>query len=45
MNRLKNDGFPLSLRVIKELHDKLMDKARASHFADPGEFRKTQNWI
>jgi Fic family protein len=22
-----------------------MDKARASHFSDPGEFRKSQNWI
>ena len=23
----------------------LMDQARASHFSDPGEFRKSQNWI
>jgi Fic family protein len=37
--------FPLSLRFIRELHSKLMDGARSTHFADPGEFRKTQNWI
>lgn len=37
--------FPLTLRLIRELHSKLMTGARASHFSDPGEFRKTQNWI
>ncbi len=37
--------FPLSLRLIREIHEQLMTGARASHFADPGEFRKTQNWI
>ncbi len=41
--RLKN--FPMSLRLIKEIHKELMTGARATHFADPGEFRKTQNWI
>ncbi len=41
--RLKD--FPLSLRLIREIHKKLMDGARASHFADPGEFRNSQNWI
>lgn len=45
MKRVEKDKFPLSLRLIKELHKKLMDKARVSHFSDPGEFRKTQNWI
>ncbi|MBL4694811.1 Fic family protein [Candidatus Gracilibacteria bacterium] len=43
MQRIKT--FPISLRLIKELHSKLMDGARASHYADPGNFRKTQNWI
>lgn len=38
-------SLPLSLRLIRELHSKLMTKARSSHFADPGEFRKSQNWI
>lgn len=45
MQRVINDKFPISLRFVRELHSKLMDKARASHFSDPGEFRKSQNWI
>ena len=43
--RLKEENFPFTLRFIKELHSKLMQGARSTHFADPGEFRKTQNWI
>lgn len=39
------ESFPLSKRVIKEIHAQLMTGARATHFSDPGEFRKTQNWI
>lgn len=42
-NRLKE--FPFSLRFLRELHKELMTGARSSHFADPGEFRKSQNWI
>ena len=45
IKRVTVDDFPVSLRFIRELHSKLMDSARATHFADPGEFRKTQNWI
>ena len=37
--------FPFSLRFLRELHKELMDGARSSHFSDPGEFRKSQNWI
>jgi Fic family protein len=37
--------FPFSLRFIRELHSQLMTEARSTHFADPGEFRRTQNWI
>ncbi len=37
--------FPLSLRFIRELHEQLMKDARSSHFCDPGNFRKSQNWI
>lgn len=45
MKRVQQDDFPLALRFIRELHKQLMDKARTTHHADPGEFRKTQNWI
>lgn len=38
------DGFPLSLRLIKEIHNVLMSKERGSK-QNPGEFRKSQNWI
>ena len=41
--RLKS--FPFSLRFIRDLHRELMTGARSSHFADPGEFRRSQNWI
>lgn len=37
--------LPMSLRLVEELHRELMVGARATHFADPGHFRKTQNWI
>ena len=36
--------LPLSLRLIKEIHHKLMEGVRGDH-ATPGEFRKSQNWI
>jgi Fic family protein len=39
------EKFPFSLRFIKEIHSELMTDARSTHFADPGEFRKSQNWI
>jgi Fic family protein len=45
MKRVTADNFPISLRFIRELHKKLMDQARSTHFSDPGEFRKSQNWI
>lgn len=39
------DHLPLSLRLIKEIHSQLMTGARSSHFSNPGEFRRSQNWI
>lgn len=38
------NDLPLSLRLIKEIHGKLMEGVRGAH-ATPGEFRRTQNWI
>jgi Fic family protein len=38
------DEIPVSVRLIKELHEKLMHGVRGSHLT-PGELRKTQNWI
>ena len=40
--RLKE--FPLSLRLIREIHAKLMNNARGGN-KQPGEFRTSQNWI
>src|SRR5882724_3946772 len=37
-------GFPLSLRLIREIHEVLLSKGRGSG-KQPGEFRRTQNWI
>src|SRR5213076_3386048 len=36
--------LPLSLRLTRELHAKLMAGVRGDH-ATPGEFRRSQNWI
>ena len=45
LNRLKEEKFPFVLHFIRELHKELMLGARQTHFSDPGEFRKTQNFI
>lgn len=37
-------SLPLSLRLIREIHAELMTGVRGQN-RDPGEFRKTQNWI
>ncbi len=37
-------GLPLSLRLLREVHSRLMEGVRGEH-ATPGEFRRTQNWI
>lgn len=36
--------LPLSLRLVREIHAKLMKGVRGDK-ATPGEFRKSQNWI
>jgi len=43
MRRLR-DGFPLSLRLIREIHGVLLSEGRGSN-KEPGEFRRSQNWI
>ena len=43
LERLRG-GFPLSLRLIREIHEVLMSKGRGSDKL-PGEFRQCQNWI
>lgn len=37
-------GFPLSLRLVREVHKVLMGNARGGHVT-PGEFRRSQVWI
>lgn len=37
-------GFPVSLRLIREMHAILLSKGRGSN-KQPGEFRTSQNWI
>ena len=41
--RMRAD-FPLSSRLIREVHAKLLARGRGSD-KDPGEFRRSQNWI
>lgn len=38
------ETLPLSLRLVREIHERLMQGARGDH-ATPGEFRRSQNWI
>jgi Fic family protein len=41
---LLNDSLPLSLRLLREMHSKLLVDVRGSERA-PGQFRSSQNWI
>ena len=38
------DELPLSLRLIREMHERLLDSGRGGS-KDPGAFRRSQNWI
>jgi len=42
LERLKT--LPISIRLIRELHEKLIQGVRDGNLT-PGEFRRTQNWI
>ncbi|MDT8379990.1 MAG: Fic family protein [Desulfotignum sp.] len=39
-----NEDFPLSLRLLKEIHSVLLSKGRGKE-CEPGKFRRSQNWI
>jgi Fic family protein len=43
LKRLQS-GFPLSARLIREIHAILLESGRGSA-KQPGEFRRSQNWI
>ena len=43
LKRLK-EGFPISLRLLCEIHGVLLSKGRGAQ-RTPGEFRRSQNWI
>ncbi len=38
------EEFPISVRLIREIHEKLLQGVRGNH-AMPGELRRSQNWI
>lgn len=38
------EALPISLRLLREIHERLMAGVRGGHVA-PGQFRTTQNWI
>ncbi len=44
LRRLRVDDFPLSNRLIREVHGILLSSGRGSN-QTPGEFRLSQNWI
>ena len=43
MKRLRG-GFPLSLRLLREMHEIVLKSGRGAN-KQPGEFRRSQNWI
>lgn len=42
--RRLEEGFPLSSRLIREIHGVLLSQRRGSG-SDPGRYRRSQNWI
>ena len=46
LQRLQKEDFPVSLRLLREIHGVLMQQVRGGKAAlTPGEFRTAQNWI
>jgi Fic family protein len=44
VHRIRADGLPICLRLIRETHSLLLARGRGERRA-PGEFRRSQNWI
>jgi Fic family protein len=44
ISRSRKDGFPISLRLIREIHAILLKDGRGAD-KEPGEFRTSSNWI
>jgi Fic family protein len=44
LRRIQSGELPLSLRLLREVHERLLADGRGGDKA-PGAFRKTQNWI
>ncbi|MBI9079558.1 MAG: Fic family protein [Pseudodesulfovibrio sp.] len=44
LKRMQEDDFPLSLRLLKEMHEILLRSGRGKDKA-PGEYRRAQNWV
>lgn len=44
IKRIREDNFPISLRLIREIHKILLSSGRGSE-KTPGEFRTSPNWI
>lgn len=44
LKRIREDDFPISLRLIREIHEILLSSGRGCE-KNPGEFRTSQNWL
>ena len=44
LQRIREDGLPLSSRLLREMHHHLLAGGRGGSKA-PGEFRRSQNWL
>jgi Fic family protein len=46
LKRIRDDEFPMSLRLFREIHEILLTQVRGGvSVLTPGEFRTKQNWI
>ena len=44
VDQIKSGSLPLSLRLIRQVHARLMGEERGNQ-QTPGEFRRSQNWV